>query len=203
MATVRTVTVKPSGGDYASLNAAEAGEQNNLVSLNRQLNIECYAMSDTSAVVVNGSTTDATRFINIYTPDSERHTGKWDTAKYRLEPTDAVALTVSDDHVRVDGLQVQVLTPSVARLAVTWSALGTGSAVYLANTIVVGDNTTNSSGIYQAAVNGTLYMWNCLVYNCKASLSGIRILDSVAAYAYNCTSYNNGAGFRSAGTNKF
>src|SRR6185369_4337425 len=31
----------------------------------------------------------------------------------------------------------------------------------------------------------------------------IRILDSVAAYAYNCTSYNNGAGFRSAGTNKF
>ena len=41
----KTVTVKSSGGDYTSLNAALAGESTNLVStLDGILTIECYAM---------------------------------------------------------------------------------------------------------------------------------------------------------------
>jgi len=87
---VRTVTVKPSGGDYTSLNAALAGEAADLVALNRQLNIELYAMTDTTAVdlATPAYVTDADHFIKVYTPASQRPSGVWDPGKYNL---DAVA----------------------------------------------------------------------------------------------------------------
>jgi hypothetical protein len=84
---LRTVTVKPSGGDYTSLAAAEAGEQGDLVALDRQLVIECYAMQDTTPVAIDGWTTDATRYITITVPPAERHDGKWNANKYRLSST--------------------------------------------------------------------------------------------------------------------
>jgi len=49
MATVRTVTVGP-GKDYVSLSAALVVEDKNLVALDRQLDIACYAMTDTILV---------------------------------------------------------------------------------------------------------------------------------------------------------
>lgn len=109
MPTIRTVTVKSSGGDYSSLSAAEAGEQNNLVTLDRQLDIECYAFSDTAAVVINGWTTDATRYVRIHCPTAEGHSGVWSTSKYRLEVDTAGANTKCldnrEDYVRIEGLQ--------------------------------------------------------------------------------------------------
>ena len=90
---VRTVTVRPSGGDYTSLNAALAGEAADLVALNRQLNIELYAMTDTEAVdlITPAYVTDPDRYIKVYTPAAERHAGVWDAGKYHL---DAVAQIV-------------------------------------------------------------------------------------------------------------
>jgi hypothetical protein len=89
VATVRTVTVKGggAGGDYTTLASAEAGEQGDLVSLDRQLNIECFASAagDSTAVAINGWTCDATRYIDIYAPVGERHAGVWNTGKYYLE----------------------------------------------------------------------------------------------------------------------
>jgi hypothetical protein len=109
MPTLRTVTVKPSGGDYTSLASAIAGEAANLVSLDRQLDIACYAMTDTTSVTISGFTTDATRYVRIYTPSTERHAGKWNAAKYNLSPSASYtyALIVNIDYVRVEDLQIQ------------------------------------------------------------------------------------------------
>lgn len=113
MATVRTVTVKSSGGDYTSLSSAEAGEQGNLVSLDRQLNIECYASAagDSTQVRVDGWTTDSTRYIDIYCPTGERHAGTWDTAKYHLTLTTSGSpggcITNAEDYTRIRYLQVR------------------------------------------------------------------------------------------------
>src|SRR3990170_1219772 len=85
MATTVTKTIKSSGGDYTSLSAWEAGQQGNLVTADQIQVAECYSMLDTSICVINGWTTDATRYIEIKTPVSERHDGKWNTSKYRLE----------------------------------------------------------------------------------------------------------------------
>ncbi len=127
MATLRTVTVKPSGGDYVSLNAAMVGEAADLVALDRRLDIECYSMSDTVQVVVNGFTTDATRYIRIYTPSSERHRGKWDNTKYRLENT-ALIVDIQENYVRFEGLQVKLTanTGSGIHGVSTLNVVGTG-----------------------------------------------------------------------------
>src|SRR3972149_2689414 len=109
MPTTITKTIKPSGGDYTSLSAWEAGMQKDLVTADEISVAECYSMSDTTAVSIDGWTTDATRYIKIYTPISERHDGKWNINKYRLIASAdwTGALTVVEDYVYVDGLQIE------------------------------------------------------------------------------------------------
>src|SRR5690242_10769248 len=108
MATVVTKTVKPSGGDYTSLSAAEAGEQRDLVAADQIARIECYAMTDATAVAVAGWTTDSTRYIEIVAPAGQRHSGKRDTTKYRLISTLSWFqnfVTCSQAYTRFEGLQ--------------------------------------------------------------------------------------------------
>lgn len=108
MATERLKTIKPSGGDYTSLSAAEAGEDDlgDLVSRDEWMHFSCYAMEDTTAVTIVGWTTDATRFIQIDTPLSERHDGEWNTNKYRLSLTNA-PVWIQENNIHFVGIQFQ------------------------------------------------------------------------------------------------
>src|SRR3990167_9466847 len=112
MATTITSTIKPTGGDYTSLSAWEAAKQGNLVTLDQIQQAECYNMSDTTAVIVDGWTTDATRYIEIYGVASDKtasNTGIWSTGRYRLEVASALnsaALKILEAYARVDSLQV-------------------------------------------------------------------------------------------------
>src|SRR3989344_6939524 len=63
-----------------------------------------WTSPDTAAVTISGWTTDATRYIKIYTTPSARHDGKWNTTKYHRTET----ITVSEEYVRIDGLQSEV-----------------------------------------------------------------------------------------------
>lgn len=89
MATAVEVVVDTGGtGDYATLAAAEAGEQRNLVTADEQLTIKCQCttgVADNSPFTFAGWTDDATRYIKVWTDPAEgyRHTGKWDDSKYR------------------------------------------------------------------------------------------------------------------------
>ncbi|MFH1666726.1 MAG: hypothetical protein ABIA17_04055, partial [Elusimicrobiota bacterium] len=71
--TFSTKTIKSSGGDYTSLTAWEAGEQADLVALDRVAVAECYDFESVeSPISINGWTTDAGHYIKIYVPPSER-----------------------------------------------------------------------------------------------------------------------------------
>jgi hypothetical protein len=94
----------------------------NLASSSEQWNIACYAGSiangstspDTSAITINSWTTTPTNYIKIYTPylaseagASQRQNGKWDDTKYYLRvTTGSTALTISDNNVILEGLQI-------------------------------------------------------------------------------------------------
>lgn len=130
MPTVRTVTVKSSGGDYSSLSSAEAGEQGDLVSLDRQTDIECYAMSEatTATVSIDGWTTDATRYIRIYAASGQGHSGVWDSSKYNIvRSTDfGAVIGVNENYVRLEGLQLAISSTSAnAGAVVSLAQLGT------------------------------------------------------------------------------
>lgn len=113
--TQRTVTVKGSGGDYTSLAAALTGEAKNLVALDRQLTIECYASAapDTPEAHVwasDGWVTDSTHYVRITVPLSERHQGKFDTSKYHrvMNMYELGIWVLGVPYTRIEGVQFYV-----------------------------------------------------------------------------------------------
>lgn len=120
-----SVTVDSIAHEYASLSAFEAGyldaDHTNNVDLTAA-NITPFAChyydhddqtEDTTSLVVDGATTDATYFLTILTPqggtesiNNQRHSGVWDTTKARLVGTSGNTLEINDRYVEVYGLQV-------------------------------------------------------------------------------------------------
>lgn len=109
MATLVQSTIGPNASyNYTSLFAWEAAKQGNLVTADQVQEAICYSMVDSTQCVVDGSTTDTTRYMRIYTPLSERHNGTRSPSKYLIEGnfgSFAPGLYIKDDNVRVEGLQ--------------------------------------------------------------------------------------------------
>jgi hypothetical protein len=189
MPTVQTITVRSGGlGDYSSLSAAEAGEQANLVTGDVQLDIECYAFADTTAVTVDGWTTDATRYVRIFTPTAERHDGKWDTSAYRLYVSGATfgnLLSLAEDYTRVEGIQVRNDSNFNRGVDSTGTGVLLDSCLVLLPAVVDGYDGVKQSG-------GSLTVRNCVVLG-GGGTSGIN-----AAAADNCTVVGWGNGFNVA-----
>jgi hypothetical protein len=102
--TTITKTIKPSGGDYTSLSAFVSALPADLTMADQIWQAECYVMEDTTPVVLSGHTTDATRYIRIYTPLSQRHNTLAGTG-YRLQANSFnAALKIVDAYVRVEGI---------------------------------------------------------------------------------------------------
>jgi len=164
-----TVTVKSSGGDYTSLNAALAGEVADLTANCHStggagiLTIECYAFEDTTAASTGtGYTTSANYYINITVPATERHAGKWNTSKYRHKYTgESNNINIQAQHVRISYLQIESPDDS-------WR-FGIRSDPTIAN-------------------SPYLYVYGCILKptaSTNSNLYGIRSSDDVQLIAYN------------------
>lgn len=197
MPTLRTRTVKSSGGDYTSLAAWEIGEQADFVAADEIREADLYAMTDTTAVLIDGSTTDATRFMRIKV--SERHAGAWDAAKYNLSVANSIALDIRDDYVRIEGLQVEVNAANAANQipcnvqsqTVTNNEIRIDSCIFRTHTNV--SFSTNTLGLN--SVNTHSKIWNNVfqVRSAHASNRCVQI-DGVTCYFYNNTVQGNGNG---------
>ena len=167
-ATNRTVTVKTSGGDYTTLAAAIAAEKGDMVSLDRQLTIECYAMEDTTAVSIANAdwTTDSTRYILITVPTAERHEGVWSDSKYRLVVSTGSALQIGNEYVHLDGLQIRSTnTANYATSLYVGSTATTGGTVYVRNCILRGNSDSYLGGCFETySGTFTVYFYNNLFY---------------------------------------
>lgn len=174
-----TKTVKSSGGDYTSLNAALAGQAANLTTNCAGtggagiLTIECYAMQDTTAASTGtGYTTSADYYINIIVPTAERHVGVWNTDKYYLEAgkTWDGLLSINEDYVSVTGLQIN-----------NSGARGSGSCAIQVNTASATSTRTNiSSCILKLSGTGTRGDGN----------NGIWIVNDITFAAWNNIIYD-------------
>ena len=168
--TNRTVTVKPSGGDYTSLAAAVAGESKNLVSLNRQLTIECYAMEDTAAVVFDRTawTTDATRYILVTVPPPERHAGVYNTSKYRLVVSNANPMQIHHGvFITVEWLQIHLASGTTMRVLYLGGSTNSASNITIRNNIFRTIAQTNNSvihGSFTGNASTNVYIYNNLMH---------------------------------------
>jgi len=75
--------------------------------------------ADTAAVTIGGHGATAIKSITIKTDAADRHDGKWNTSKYRLEVAAAYCITLNtEDYVTIDGLQLKSSTNG------TWQQTG-------------------------------------------------------------------------------
>lgn len=182
-----------------------------LVTGNYILNIPCYYDSgpDTVAVVIANWTTGPNNYLKIYTPNntttevnlSQRHWGKWNNNKYRLEVTDDFALQISVAYVKIDGLQVKAITSSntdgISR------ENGPAGTAWISNNIIWGVLSANtySDGIcgHNQDANGRLYAWNNIIYGYLYDTGNINqggiYCDAGYCNAYNNTVYGSNIGF--------
>jgi hypothetical protein len=194
---------------YGSLFAWEAGEQANLVTANQIKQAVCYGdgIKDSQRVDIAGWTTDATHYIRLFTPASERHQGVWNAAYYNLQTPATTAdgqysITCNVSNVRVDGLQIS----ATGTFAYTGSVGAFGwahSGIQVSNNILrkAGAVTDWSHyvGVYDIYGNDTK-IWNNIIYDFKSldggSGMGIYYLNGPqgTCYLYNNTLYNCGRG---------
>jgi hypothetical protein len=185
----RTVTVKASGGDYTSLAAAIAGEKGDMVSLDRQLTIECYAFGDAGGRVniTNADwVTDATRYILITAPTAERHAGVWNEAKYHLEVAGAAMNVHSTEFVRIDGVQMYSTGDNP-----TFYAGGPDSGageIRISNSIIRSTSSRGGGAFLATYTGGTGFVvlaWNNLIYGATKASAGMGIrTDVTGTYSF-------------------
>jgi acid phosphatase family membrane protein YuiD len=188
-----------------------------LVAGNYQLNVPCYydSAADTSAVTISGWTTASTNYIKAYTPyntvseinQSQRHPGKWDTGKYRIEVNNAIAINAYGiDYIRIDGLQIK-LTASASSdhgILTRGTAVGSTTDIQISNNIIQGvisDVASDNGAIegYWASTSpNTIRIWNNIIYGFVNGANnyevGIRF-SGINVYAYNNTVSNTRRGF--------
>jgi hypothetical protein len=194
MPTIVTKTVKPSGGDFTSLNQAITNlkaQYVNLVALDTILRIECYPMEDTTRVEITADwITDAERYIHIVAPQGERHRGTWSTQAYRLSGDSPFGVVqVRTPGVRLEGLQIQnrrsgasavvIPNPSVPHLRVEACIIrgcpGTGA--------------TEGRSIYAHFIGGTIRVRNSVAYGFDHGFYWNGMLAGAELVLYNNTFY--------------
>lgn len=176
---------------YTSLASWEAVRNRDLVAADaiEVARIEgTWANADTTAFTIDGWTTDATRYIKIYTAPEARHSGKWNTGKYRLETINSDSIQIIENNTVIDGLQIKI-SGTFAKSGILYSSTSDNQ---ISNSIIKIDGTV-SGGITFSSAFGINKIWNNIVYvDNTASQRGINLHGSTATnYLYNNTIVGN------------
>ena len=182
-------TIRASGGDYSTLSAWEAAEQSDLTADGGQglCIAECYNDWPTGLddrVSITGWTTDASNYVKIYTPISERHTGTLYSGFTIVNGiSNLKTLITSQNYTHIEGIAVHCTAGGASARAIE-SASTLGSIfISCVSTHDLGLGFMFSSGsstIQQTAIN-------CIAINCGTS----GFLTSSHARYYNCTAISN------------
>lgn len=122
------------GATYTTLAAAlsgESGAAGDLVTGTCILSIEVQITTHaTSTIDIDGFTTSALYYLNIYTSASARHAGAWSDSKYAIASVDDYCMYVREDYVRITGLQFTITSPSAARTMIGNIGRTAGAVVF-------------------------------------------------------------------------
>src|SRR3989339_841157 len=176
------------------------------------MNIPLYydTGSDTTALDIGSNnsvwTTDATRYIHIYTPysttsevnQSQRHTGKWTANAYTLSfDTTAWGIQIDEKYVLVEGLQIEGGNNSTNTYAMIYGYYGWAptQSIQITNNIfrLKPTFTYSGYGIHLVDSSDKYKIWNNIFYD--LTNAAINVNNSgVIAVIYNNTFANNSNG---------
>jgi hypothetical protein len=166
------------------------------------------AFSETATVVINGTTTTASNYIEFKTSGAGRHDGSYDNTAARLEVTDGHLFSIEEDYVRFTGIQGQVTRTNTVNTYGFRHISGLTGDIQISYCIAKGvggeSYAVGANDAYYSGGGGTLKFWNCIAHGFKSSggTKGRAWYCNGPTYnIYNCTSSDNDTGFQQlAGT---
>lgn len=197
---------------YTTLNAAEQAKDDNIVTADKVIIFHCRALNgtaDQTAVLVSDWITDPTRYVQIETETTEatgRHHGVWSDTHYRLEVTDAGPLSIYEDYVRVEGLQLKTVigaSPGNGKHNIYINLItATNNDLRIGNCLIVGheSGTYTQSGIQVDTANAILTVWNTIMYGFATIANTRPFAAGGVVNIYSCTLIGGSYGIRSSGT---
>ncbi|MBU1122130.1 MAG: hypothetical protein ABIH71_01190 [Candidatus Omnitrophota bacterium] len=192
---------------YTSLNAWEAGEEQDLITNNVIAEVVCYPMTDSTEVEIAGTwSTSSENYIRIYTHPSFCHTGKWVDASlcysHVLPVTDNINIYIQESYVRLEGLQIMNQYEDHFGRSVLLHGIGIGSGAINIDRCILKSNGSEActSGIYTAfnASGAIVTVTNTLFYDFGFNLNSagwMPVHSGFTAYFYNCMAQNTRNGF--------
>jgi len=153
---------------------------------------------DTAAVIIDDWTTDATRYLKIYTTATARHPGKLDETKYILHPSSSYALLLEINYIKIDGLQVIGAKDNII-VEIRDYEVNSYRNIWISNSIFKATGAITWGGIIfvrdnygrWAGSGSSVWLWNNIIYD--SGTNGYAIyhrVPSVTVYAYNNTIQN-------------
>ena len=193
MATDVVSTIRASGGDYTSLSAWEAGEQGDLVTADERRIAECYndwPSGLSNAVVIDGSTTDATRYLVIRAAAGQAHTGVPGSGFWMYSNSASIsAIDVRDPYTLIERIEAAVTnTGSGFARGIYFNS---GSSDSVAHGCIARSLAASGSGIQIVSAAARASVRACLAHD---SLKGI-VASATTHTIDNCTAADCGTGF--------
>ncbi len=185
-------------GDYASLNALESAEQQDLTDGGGDTFAAICTTTgdnaaDTTATLLNGFTTGIANYVTVVAASGDEAliTG-YDTSRYRIEVSNDECLHLVDDYYRFINLQIKTTTTGTTSYGIRVNG-GASGDIYVDSCRIegVGGGSAILLGVYTDGP-GRLYVYNTIVNNIGtfgASNVGIQIAAG-AGELYNNTLYN-------------
>ncbi len=198
---------------YSSLNSWEAAEQVDLVAAGDEHIVYCKAASgsaDTAQVIILGWTTGASNRITCEVQQADRHDGKYNTSKYRLEMSGGnPILSLEEDYTNIVGFQIKNSrtghwqrtvniiatyttndTQNKIAESIIWTtgnytdyALAVADArviVVIVNNLIINDSTYNNGTVLCLYGHGDQTYGKCCYYN-NTCIGGIYAIDGGGA----------------------
>jgi hypothetical protein len=171
--------------------------QKDLVTADEVSVAECYNFTDTTGVIIQGWTTDPTRYIRVYAPAGQRHNGTAGTG-YRIIPSSARAIQIREGHVRLEGIEFRASGDYTGVYADSSDSLPASPYILVKDCLIYncGSVAGTYHGIYAGRCGASgypMFVINTIIYGCKGD--GIRADSGYAAAiidVLNCTVNNNG-----------
>lgn len=201
MATQLKKTVKPSGGDYTSLEACMNANEQNLVTADKYFDVEIdgtWESADTTSVVIHNYTTSTSQYINIYTTAAARHSGSfYDTGCYKLAPATTNAPVLQADSnsdtscTKIKGIIFDGTAITSSWLGVVKVAQYDANVTFAYNIIKARASVTGLYALHTRALRGTNLIYNNILFNSTGNEGrGYYIEDGgTNTYFYNNTVY--------------
>ena len=164
--------------------------------------------ADSTALTVDGTTTDATRKIIIFTPvggsesiNNQRSSGIWDANKANLQAavTGSGVLVISDEDVEIQGLQIMNTHTSAGSDAACIDLIGSAISTFLADSCILRFESTAGTMSSRSALrgnsqSGAIKAINTVVYDVVGGTTqytnGVQIAGNATWSLYFCSISN-------------